>query len=477
MRRHLLLGVCATLAACGGDSSTPRAPVETVTISPNPIEVDVGSTVQLQVTLRDADGNELTGREVAWSSSAEAIATVTADGLVEGVAEGTANIQAASEGKTAAAATAVSRRATPREAAGLFASLYNKDGSQTWGDALFEVAYIWDVFDLADPAPEDTKFHWTNFTAGMRSSLGGRGRPALIGNILFAGGYAPGPGFAATSAAVLVDPNTYETTPLEMNEPRTYHTMTQLPPSRILIAGGFDGDAVTNTAEIFDDATGQITLTGAMASARGRHAAAPLADGRVLITGGLVPVGAGPVTTDVATTEIYDPGAGTFSPGPDMSVARFNHSAIPLDDGRVLVLGGNQRSSAEVYDPVGNDFTLVGDMEVAHGLGHQTVKLADGRVLVVAGDAGTIQPSAIAEVFDPATDEFTRVGDLATPRMLHFAVLAAEGKVLVGGGQDDEGELLDSVEIYDPAAGTFSPAPPLPAADAEPAVVFIPREE
>ena len=116
-------------------------------------------------------------------------------------------------------------------------------------------------------------------------------------------------------------------------------------------------------------------------------------------------------------------------------------------------------ADAEVYDPVGNDFTPVGDMEVAHGLGHQAVKLADGRVLVVAGDAGTIQPSAIAEVFDPATDEFTRVGDLATPRMLHFAVLAAEGKVLVGGGQDDEGELLDSVEIYDPAAGTFSPAP------------------
>jgi hypothetical protein len=56
-------------------------------------------------------------------------------------------------------------------------------------------------------------------------------------------------------------------------------------------------------------------------------------------------------------------------------------------------------------------------------------------------------------------------------------VLAAEGKVLVGGGQDDEGELLDSVEIYDPAAGTFSPAPPLPAEATEPAVVFIPREE
>ena len=257
--------MCATLAACGGDSSTPQAPVETVTISPNPIEVDVGSTVQLQVTLRDAAGNELSGRAVTWSSSAEGIATVTAAGLVEGVAEGAANIQAASEGKSAEAATAVSRRATPREAAGLLASLYNKDGSQTWGDAFFEGAYIWEVFDLVDPA-QDLKFHWTHYTAGFRSSVGDRGRPALIGNILFAGGYAPGSGFAATSAAVLVDPNTYETTPLEMNEPRIYHTMTQLPPSRILLTGGFDGDAVTNTAEIFDDATGQLTLTGAMAT-------------------------------------------------------------------------------------------------------------------------------------------------------------------------------------------------------------------
>jgi hypothetical protein len=47
---------------------------------------------------------------------------------------------------------------------------------------------------------------------------------------------------------------------------------------------------------VFDEATRTFTTTGAMAEARGRHAAATLLDGRVLITGGLVPQGGGPVS-------------------------------------------------------------------------------------------------------------------------------------------------------------------------------------
>jgi hypothetical protein len=84
-----------------------------------------------------------------------------------------------------------------------------------------------------------------------------------------------------------------------------------------------------------------------MATARGSHAAATLADGRVLVIGGLVPDNGGPATIDDATTEIYDPASGTFSPGPDLTVARYNHSAVTLNDGRVLVIGGQHLRSAE----------------------------------------------------------------------------------------------------------------------------------
>jgi hypothetical protein len=142
----------------------------------------------------------------------------------------------------------------------------------------------------------------------------------------------------------------------------------------------------------------------------------------------------------------------------------------------VLVLGGNGRNSAEVYDPVANEFTAVGNMEVNHGLGHQAVKLLDGRVLVVGGDGGTIQPTAVVEVFDPDTDQFTRTGDMTSTRMLHFAVLdEATGEVLVGGGQDASGELLASTEIYDPTEGTFTAFLDLSVESSEQAGVFIQR--
>jgi hypothetical protein len=225
---------------------------------------------------------------------------------------------------------------------------------------------------------------------------------------------------------------------------------------------------------VFDVEALEFTETGSMAQARSRHAAAPLPDGRVLVTGGLVPVGGGPNTIDVATAEIYDPAAGTFSPTGDMTVTRFNHSAIALDDGRVLVLGGNGRSSAEVFDPTSGTFAPVANMEVVHGLGHQTVKLADDRVLVLGGAVNVIDASAVAEIFDPATDEFTRIADMTTTRMLHWAVLLEHnGKVLIGGGQNAEGDVVASVELFDPVAGTFTPFTDMPLPGSEQTAVFI----
>jgi uncharacterized protein YjdB len=76
------------------------APVAGVTVSPSPGEVQVGGTLQLTATPRDAAGNPLTGRQVTWESSAPGVATVDASGRVTGVAPGTATIRATSEGQT-----------------------------------------------------------------------------------------------------------------------------------------------------------------------------------------------------------------------------------------------------------------------------------------------------------------------------------------------------------------------------------------
>ncbi len=485
MSRRFPLALCLLAAACGGDGSTGSGDaVETVTITPGTFEIDVDETRQLTVTLRDAAGDELTDRTVTWSSGSLSIATVDENGVVTGVAEGAASIQAESEGKTGTsnATVAAGTEPTPPSGNSLNLLFFDKEGESRWGDLIgglaLEQQYYDILFDLKHPA-KGTSVNGGG-AGGLRlaSARGGARRLIPTSSILYSGGYASPSSNNGTRVAVSIDAATYEVTQLEMAISRNYHTSTLLPGSRVLLVGGFDNAAVTNTAEVFDEATKTITTTGGMADARGRHAASALADGRVLVTGGLVPVGGGPVTIDVATSEIYDPVAGTFAPGPDMTATRFNHSAITLDDGRVLVLGGNGRNTAEVYDPVSDEFTAVDDMEVIHGLGHQAVKLLDGRVLVLGGGAvNPVQPTAAAEIFDPGTDQWTRIDDMTTPRMLHFAATRADGTVLIGGGQDDTGEPLASTEVFDPVAETFTATAALPVEATEAAAVFIEREE
>ena len=106
-----------TIAACGGDGDSPSAPdngggnpkaVSSVSVTPATASVVIGKTTQLNAVARDAAGNVLSGRAIAWTTSASAVATVDANGVVTGVAAGTANIAATSEGKSGQAAITVS---------------------------------------------------------------------------------------------------------------------------------------------------------------------------------------------------------------------------------------------------------------------------------------------------------------------------------------------------------------------------------
>src|SRR3989454_688386 len=79
-------------------------PVASVVVSPASASMQVGQTVQLTATTLDANGNVLTGRAIAWTTNAAAVATGDATGLVSGVAPGAATITATSEGKSGTAA-------------------------------------------------------------------------------------------------------------------------------------------------------------------------------------------------------------------------------------------------------------------------------------------------------------------------------------------------------------------------------------
>ncbi len=85
-------------------------PVASVVVAPVVANLVVAQTTQLSAQLRDASGGALTGRAVAWSSNRVQVATVTSEGLVTAVGQGTATITATSEGRTATATVNVSPR-------------------------------------------------------------------------------------------------------------------------------------------------------------------------------------------------------------------------------------------------------------------------------------------------------------------------------------------------------------------------------
>jgi uncharacterized protein YjdB len=76
-------------------------PVATVSVSPASPSLTPFAVVQLSATTRDASGAVLTGRVVTWSSSNNAVATVSGSGLVTGIlVGGPVTITATSEGQS-----------------------------------------------------------------------------------------------------------------------------------------------------------------------------------------------------------------------------------------------------------------------------------------------------------------------------------------------------------------------------------------
>jgi len=112
--------ITATSEGKGGAAtvSVTPAPVASVDVAPPSATIQANGTVQLTATPRDASGNALGGRAVAWASSAPAVATVSSNGFVVGMQSGTANVNATSEGVTGTSVVTVQPASGPPVIAG-----------------------------------------------------------------------------------------------------------------------------------------------------------------------------------------------------------------------------------------------------------------------------------------------------------------------------------------------------------------------
>ena len=86
----------------GGDTPIPPAELESITINPAAVSIKVGGTRLLNVTPNPINAEFA----VNWTSSDTSVATVSADGTVTAVKEGTAIITATSKSNPSITATA-----------------------------------------------------------------------------------------------------------------------------------------------------------------------------------------------------------------------------------------------------------------------------------------------------------------------------------------------------------------------------------
>ena len=108
--------------------------------------------------------------------------------------------------------------------------------------------------------------------------------------------------------------------------------------------------------------------------------------------------------------------------------------------------------------PVAGAVEPTGSMSVVRS-DHAAAKLPDGRVLVAGGySTGGLSTTSV-EIYDPASGSFALASPLVVARSQAGVATLADGRILVVGGVRQTatgGEFLRSAELYDPASASWS---------------------
>jgi Galactose oxidase, central domain/Kelch motif len=211
----------------------------------------------------------------------------------------------------------------------------------------------------------------------------GRGSHSAIllpdGKVLVVGGKND---MVTISTAEIYDPvtGTFSATG-PMHSPRAYHA-SALTSKGVLIAGGTsDNQHAVKNAELYNPKTAQFSTVGEMNVPRSEATATTLKDGRVLLTGGW---GERRIGSPLASAEIFDTRSGLFSLTGAMGSARSRHAAVLLNDGSVLIAGGAAHT-IEIFNPLSGSFrSVVGGLDSPKYYSTATL-LPDGGILLIGG--------------------------------------------------------------------------------------------
>ncbi|MCZ6690407.1 MAG: hypothetical protein O7H41_12450, partial [Planctomycetota bacterium] len=233
-------------------------------------------------------------------------------------------------------------------------------------------------------------------------------------------------------------------------EPRQEHSAVLLRDGYVLITGAVQDTSGTSSSlgQIYDPKAEMVASAGLMFQDYSQRSITLLPSGDVLIAGG--------IKNQVSVKfdmELYRHATETFSTLPALERARGGHTATLLPNGLVLIAGGGT-NTAEVYDWVLEDSTLLSSTMATARSGHSATLSGDGRLLIAGGEDGGGSFSS-TEWFDISMQTFVPGPPMNMARAYHVAALLPTGEILVAGGED--GLLaLDTAEIFDPILNSFT---------------------
>jgi hypothetical protein len=307
-----------------------------------------------------------------------------------------------------------------------------------------------------------------------RSSVLKDGRILISGGLVGIGNVVQPNRYLASSE--IYDPEKKQWRQVSNLFSRFRHTSTALPSGEAILIGGQSDEESLGSTEIFDPSLNEFRLGPSLRKSRRLHTATLLSNGNILVAGGytgnarstayLYPYG----PYQLLECEEIDPLGLKKTVVSSMKTPRELHTATRLADGRVLVTGGvwgeDTLNTCEIYDPQSRTWTSIEPM-VLPRTRHVATLLPDGRVLVIGGSVGkaieqidreaVVNAYSSCEIYDPATGRWTLTDSMRWPRTSFMdALLLPNHKVLVAGGYGAANyESNYSWELYDIASGTW----------------------
>jgi len=245
--------------------------------------------------------------------------------------------------------------------------------------------------------------------------------------------------------------------------PRFLHRASRLADGRVVVTGGLGVTVFPPSLTALDDIAIYDPADAAFARPvgadgralrlivpRGSHTQTTLADGRILVAGGRTAAAGTSLGRPLDSVEILDLAAGRIAPGPPMSETRADHSATRLADGRVVIAGGG---TWQIFSP-GPD--LWSDpMPLARGRFAHAAVLLDGfdgrpdqvRVLLIGGFGSGPDTMELLDPVAATTELVDSTLDVGVDDLA--AVALSDGRVLIVGGQARSGDTTDRSYLYD----------------------------